>query len=95
MGIFIYVIILALGFFLAKKNFIHENIIKKSSHLFNICLYILLGGLGYKIGINDKIVSNIYKIGARSFLIAFFAILGSLLMTFVFFRIVGKKGGKK
>lgn len=88
--ILLYVAIILIGFFVAKKNFFPDKIKGKIGLLQTISLYILLGFMGYKIGSNDRILSNISQLGIQAILITIFSILFSVLLVFVIYR-----GGRK
>lgn len=84
--IFLYFIIITLGFIIGKYNLI-PTIIKNHLNFFqSLSLFILLTIMGYKIGSNPKIISNLYSLGIDSFFIAIFSMIGSFIITFLVFR---------
>lgn len=84
--ILVYVVIMSLGAFLAKKKLIPQSIKKRLGTFQSISLFILLGTMGYKIGIDDSILSNFKIIGKQSIIFALFTAGGSVLFTYLFFN---------
>lgn len=92
--ILIYIMIIFTGFILSRKNIISKRIISKTAKFQTYSLFFLLGVMGYKIGSDDKILSNLHTIGIESFITAALAILCSIGLTFIVFKILGKKETK-
>ncbi|WP_294703672.1 LysO family transporter [uncultured Fusobacterium sp.] len=88
--IILYVFIILIGFFIAKKNFIPNSMKSKISHFQTAALYFLLAFMGYKIGANDNIINNLSQLGLQAIVITIFAIVFSILLVFLIYR-----GGQK
>jgi ABC-type phosphate/phosphonate transport system permease subunit len=84
--ILLYIFIILIGFFIAKKNFIPNNMKSKIGHFQTAALYFLLGFMGYKIGANDNIINNLSQLGVQAIIITAFAILFSILLVFLVYR---------
>lgn len=84
--IILYVIIILIGFFIAKKKIIPENLKNKVSHFQTGSLFFLLGFMGYKIGANDDIINNLSQLGIQAIIITAFAIIFSILIVFIIYR---------
>jgi len=83
--IFLYVIVMSLGVFLAKKNLIPSFVKKRLNTLQTLSLFVLLGAMGYKIGVDDEILSNFHIIGKQSVIFALCTAGGSVLFTYLCF----------
>lgn len=88
--ILLYVFIILVGFFIAKKNFIPANMKSKIGHFQTGALYFLLGFMGYKIGANDNIINNLSQLGIQAIVVTISAIFFSVLLVFLVYR-----GGRK
>lgn len=84
--ILLYAVIILVGFFIAKKNFIPNTAKSKIGHFQTAALYFLLGFMGYKIGANDNIIKNLSLLGVQAFIITIFAILFSIVLVFLVYR---------
>ncbi len=83
--ILLYIAIISLGAFLAKKQLIPSGIKKRLGTFQSISLFILLGTMGYKIGVNDNIIANFKTIGKQSVIFALLTAGGSVLFTYLCF----------
>lgn len=88
--ILLYIIIILIGFLIAKKNFIPEKMKDKIGHFQTSALFFLLGFMGYKIGANDNIINNLSQLGLQAIIITIFSIVFSILLVFLVYR-----GGRK
>lgn len=88
--ILLYIFIILVGFFIAKKNFIPNGIKSKIGHFQTFALYFLLGFMGYKIGANDNIINNLSQLGLQAIIITACVIIFSVLLVFLVYR-----GGRK
>lgn len=86
--IFLYVVVMSLGVFLAKRNLIPSFVKKRLNTLQTLSLFILLGAMGYKIGVDDEILSNFHIIGKQSVIFALCTAGGSVLFTYLCFNIM-------
>lgn len=81
-----YIIAMAFGIFLAKKNLLPKRIRKDIGYLQTFALVFLLGVLGYKLGSNSDIISRIYTMGFEAVSITIFTIAFTILTIFLFYR---------
>lgn len=88
--ILLYVAIILIGFFIAKKNFIPSSMKSKINHFQTAALFFLLGFMGYKIGANENIINNLSQLGLQAIVITVSAIIFSILLVFLVYR-----GGRK
>ncbi len=86
-----YFIILVIGAFLSKKNFIPKKIYPHIERLQFISLIILLLSMGAKMGMNETVISSFLTIGLHSILFALVAIFFSTLIIFIIKRLFIKK----
>ena len=84
--IILYVIIMTIGIFLARKGIISERIKPKLEHCQTFALIFLLGILGYKLGSDKGLLEKIHFIGIQAFTIAVLSIVFSILLVFVFYK---------
>lgn len=88
--IILYILIILIGFFIAKKQIIPNKIKNKIGYLQNFALYFLLCFMGYKIGSDDKIINNISELGVQALTITLFILFSTVLIVSLIY-----KGGKK
>lgn len=93
--ILLYVAIMSLGIFLAKRNLIPEFIKKRLNSLQTFFLFVLLSAMGYKIGIDDTLLSNFHTIGKQSVIFALCTAGGSVLFTYLCFMVLKLFSNKK
>lgn len=84
--ILLYIVIMGIGIFLARKGFIPNRMKNKLQHFQNFSLMFLLGVLGYKLGSDDKLLADIDKLGVQSVVIAAFSIGFSILFVHIFYK---------
>lgn len=84
--IFLYIVIMLFGIFLARKNLIPEMLKTKIAHLQTAALVFLLGILGYKLGSDSNLLSSIHLLGFQALVIAVFAIIFSILFVFIIYK---------
>ncbi|MEG0583903.1 MAG: hypothetical protein RR476_04960, partial [Cetobacterium sp.] len=85
-NILLYIIIIAVGFFLSKKKVIPNFLKKKLALLQSLSLFFLLGIMGYNIGSNDQIIKDFHLIGSQAFIIGSLSVIFSILITFIVFK---------
>ena len=86
MDIVIYIVVMGIGIFLAKKNLIPKRMKKDIGYCQTFALVFLLGVLGYKLGSNDDIVKKIGTMGVEAILITLFTIVFTILVIFLVYR---------
>ena len=84
--IILYVIIMALGIFLARKNIIPERLKSKIGHCQTFALIFLLVVLCYKLGSYKVLLVGINFLGLQAFTIAVLSIVFSILLVFLFYK---------
>lgn len=97
--ILLYFGLLALGWFLSNKGYIHEKLMSKISGIQSLFLFILIFIMGIRIGMDEHVISSIGQIGIMA---AVFAVV-TVAFSVLFVHIVRKKiftdvnitGGKK
>ena len=90
-----YLIILLIGYFLAKKHLIPNKIGNKTGELLMVSLYLMLFFLGYRVGANKELMANIHKLGLKSFIFALLAITFSATAVGILLKGKGKKEENK
>lgn len=96
--ILLYIIIMGFGMMLSQKKLVPVSLQKRLNRFQTLALFILIGAMGYKIGVDDKILLNFKNLGIESFIFAICTGGGSIIVTFIFFKIINRmfkqKGGR-
>lgn len=80
--ILLYISLMAAGWMLSSKGFIHNKIIEKISHLQTSMLFVLIFVMGISVGMNEQIISSIGKIGLTSAVYALFTTGFSIIFVY-------------
>ncbi|MBP1926598.1 uncharacterized membrane protein YbjE (DUF340 family) [Sedimentibacter acidaminivorans] len=80
--ILLYFALLAVGWVLSNKGFIHEKLIAKISSIQTIFLFLLIFVMGIRLGMNEQVVSSIGQIGFKS--VVFTLLTAGFSVVFVF-----------
>ncbi len=80
--ILLYFGLLAVGWVLSNKGFIHEKLIAKISNIQTIFLFLLIFIMGIRLGMNKQVVSSIGQIGFKS--VVFTLLTAGFSVVFVF-----------
>lgn len=79
---------IVLGFMIRK----YPAIIRISDTLTTWAIFLLLFLLGLAIGRNDEIMRNLHSLGLQALLITIGGVAGSVLLAFVLYKTLFKKG---
>lgn len=79
--ILLYFGLLAFGWIISSKGFIHDNIMGKISKIQSLILFVLIFIMGIRVGMDEQVVSSIGQIGLKAFVFAF--VTASLSVFFV------------
>lgn len=80
--ILLYFGLLAVGWVLSNKCFIHEKLVAKISNIQTIFLFLLIFIMGIRLGMNKQVVSSIGQIGFKS--VVFTLLTAGFSVVFVF-----------
>lgn len=81
--IFLYFGLLAVGWFLSNKGYIHEKLIAKISNIQTIFLFLLIFTMGIRLGMNKQVISSIGQIGFKSVVFTLFTAGFSVVFVFL------------
>jgi len=82
--ILLYFGLLAIGWLLSNKGFIHEKVMEKISSIQTLFLFILIFVMGVRLGMNEQVVSSIGQIGFKAIVFALFTAGFSVIFVFLF-----------
>nr|WP_312577629.1 LysO family transporter [Sedimentibacter sp.] len=81
--ILLYFFLLAVGWLLSNKGYIHEKLIAKISNIQTLFLFLLIFIMGIRLGMNEQVVSSIGQIGFKSVIFTLFTAGFSVLFVFI------------
>lgn len=81
--ILLYFGLLAVGWVLSNKGFIHEKLISKISSIQTIFLFLLIFIMGIRLGMNEQVVLSIGQIGFKSVVFTLFTAGFSVFFVFL------------
>lgn len=94
--IFIYFLILFLGFILGNKNKISNKLYEKVNIIQNVCLFFLLFIMGTRIGLDNSVIVSFFSIGYKAIIISVTTIFVTIVIVkFISKFIINRKGEKK
>lgn len=81
--ILLYFGLLAIGWLLSNKGYIHEKLMGKISSIQTLFLFILIFVMGIRLGMNEQVVSSIGQIGFKSVVFALLTAGFSVIFVFL------------
>ncbi len=81
--ILLYFSLLAVGWVLSNKGFIHEKLIGKISNIQTVFLFLLIFTMGIRLGMNEQVVLSIGQIGFKSLIFTLLTAGFSVLFVFL------------
>jgi len=81
--ILLYFGLLAIGWLLSYKGYIHNKLMGKISSIQTMFLFILIFVMGIRLGMNEQVISSIGQIGFKSLVFAFLTAGFSVVFVFL------------
>lgn len=81
--VLLYFGLLAVGWLLSNKGFIHDKLVGKISHIQTVILFGLIFIMGVRVGMDEQVISSIGQIGIMAFVFALVTALVSMLFVYV------------
>lgn len=81
--VLLYFGLLAVGWLLSNKGFIHDKLMGKISHIQTVILFGLIFIMGVRVGMDKQVISSIGQIGIMAFVFALVTALVSMLFVYV------------
>lgn len=81
--ILLYFGLLAIGWLLSNKGYIHDKLVGKISAIQTLFLFILIFIMGVRLGMNEQVVSSIGQIGFKAVVFALFTAGFSVIFVFL------------
>lgn len=81
--VLLYFGLLAVGWLLSNKGFIHDKLMGKISHIQTVILFGLIFIMGVRVGMDEQVISSIGQIGIMAFVFALVTALVSMLFVYV------------
>lgn len=81
--ILLYFGLLAVGWLLSSKGFIHEKLVGKISYIQTVILFGLIFIMGIRVGMDEQVISSIGQIGITAAVFAIITASFSILFVYV------------